>query len=399
MFKVKVANNDSAARAGVLTTGHGKLATPFFMPDATRGFLRLTGVADLSMLGLGAMVVNTYHLSLQPGTDVIRRAGGIHRFMSWPGPLLADSGGFQVYSLIRQARNKKPLGRMTDRAAIFKSPVDGREITLTPEKSVAAQFALGVDMMVCLDDCPPNDAPRAEIELAVTRTLAWAARSKKEFDRQLARIAKKGGNTSRPLLFSVIQGGEHTDLRKQCADGLIKIGFDGYGFGARPVDKDGKFLGRVLEETADLIPRSALRFALGVGLPEDIIRCVRLGWDMFDCVIPTREGRHGRLFLWNRNTKSEARNPKQFPKSKIQNPKFYNTINITNAKFKTDKTPINSDSRLPELRLYSRGYLNYLFKIGEPLGARLASLNNLEFYLELMEKIRADFGRSGKSRI
>jgi len=388
MFKVKVADNDSAARAGVLTTGHGKLATPFFMPDATRGFLRLTGAADLASLGLGAMVVNTYHLSLQPGIDAIRRAGGIHRFMAWPGPLLADSGGFQVYSLIRQARSKKPLGRMTDEAAIFRSPVDGREITLTPEKSIAAQFALGVDMMVCLDDCPPNDAPRAEIELAVARTLAWAARSKKEFDRQLARNSKKVGKNSRPLLFSVIQGGEHTDLRKQCADELIKIGFDGYGFGARPVDKAGKFLGRVLKETADLIPRSALRFALGVGLPEDIIRCVRLGWDMFDCVIPTREGRHGRLFLWNKKAKSY--------KLKVTS---YQTINITNSRFKTDKTPINSDSRLPELRLYSRGYLNYLFKIGEPLGARLASLNNLEFYLELMEKIRADLGRSGKSRI
>ena len=171
-------------------------------------------------------------------------------------------------------------------------------------------------------------------------------------------------------------------MRQKCADALIALGFDGYGFGARPVDTDGKFLGKVLQETADMIPESSLRFGLGIGLPEDIVRCVKMGWDMFDCVIPTREGRHGRIF-YKKNSKFSISNFQFSMKEK-----FYNTININNTKFAKDFKPINEKSKLPELREYSRAYLHHLFKINEPLGQRLASLNNLEFYLELMDKIR-----------
>ena len=178
-------------------------------------------------------------------------------------------------------------------------------------------------------------------------------------------------------------------MRKICADALVAVGFDGYGFGARPVDANGKFLGKVLRDTADMIPEHSLRFGLGIGLPEDIVRCVQMGWDIFDCVIPTREGRHGRLFLRKSNVKAQISNVKSNPKLKFQmSKKFYETLNINNAKFAKDFKPINKNSKLPELREYSRAYLHHLFKINDTLGQRLASLNNLEFYLDLLREIR-----------
>ncbi len=385
MFKIR--KKKTTARSGLVSSVHGRLKTPFFMPDATRGFVKLLTRKEMEAVGLGPLVINTYHLFLQPGEKLIRRAGGAHRFINWDKPLLSDSGGFQVFSLIRQARGKAPLGKVTDKGVIFRSPIDGRLNELTPEKAIRIQFDLGVDMMVCLDDCPPNDAPREEIGRAVERTLAWAARCKKEYERQLK--ARRIPAGQRPLLFSVIQGGTFLDLRERCASGLVGIGFDGYGFGAKPVDSQGNFLEEVLRETAAMIPEKALRFALGIGLPEDILRCASYGWDMFDCVIPTREGRHGRLFLPAQDWKKKAgayRGGKQ---------NFYKTANINNARFAKDFSPINPDSRLPELREYSKAYLNHLFKTKEALGAKLASLNNLEFYMELMETIRKNIDSPG----
>ncbi len=368
----------------VIKTPHGELRSPFFMPDATRGFVKLTDNEELGKVGVKVLVVNTLHLYLQPGMKVIKKAGGIHGFMNWNGPILSDSGGFQVFSLV----HKKPaMGKISDEKVIFKSPLDGSSHELTPEKSIQIQFDLEVDMMVCLDDCPPNEFSRSDLEKSVERTVEWAKRCRAEYDKQIKKRKIKAGE--RPLLFSVIQGGAELDLRKYCAEELIKIGFDGYGFGARPVDKDGKFLGKVLQFTADLIPKNFLKFALGVGLPEDIVRSAGMGWDIFDCVIPTREGRHGKLFLWKRNYKLQNPNFKSQIKSKIQISKdFYQTININNSKFSKDFSPINPKSNLPELRNYTKAYLHHLFKLKEPLGAKLASLNNLEFYMELMEEIR-----------
>ena len=379
-FKILKKSKVSKARLGVINTEHGKIKTPFFMPDATRAVIKGLNNMDLISLGLPAMVVNTYHLYLQPGTQVVQKVKGVHEFMNWDKPLLSDSGGFQVYSLIHK---NKTMGKITDEEVIFKSPLDGSLHNLTPEKSMQIQFSLKTDMIVCLDDCPPNDLSDNKMELSIQRTIAWAKRCRVEYER----LAKK--YQRRPLLFGVIQGGTNLTMRKSCAEGLLRIGFDGYGYGARPVDTEGKFLDKVLDYTADLIPKDNLRFGLGIGLPEDIVACVKMGWDMFDCVIPTREGRHGRLFFWNRNSKTETRNPKQMQNSNFLNSKrFYETLNITNAKFKKDFSPINKNSKLPELREHSKAYLHHLFKIGEPLGQRFASLNNLEFYLDLMKKIR-----------
>ncbi|MFA5131035.1 MAG: tRNA guanosine(34) transglycosylase Tgt [Patescibacteria group bacterium] len=363
MFKT-INISKTGIRHGILKTAHGTLGTPFYMPDATRGFIKLTTAGEVRQTGTEALVVNTFHLYLQPGLNIIKRAGGIHKFMDWSGPLLSDSGGFQVFSLI----HKNPLmGKISDQAVTFKSPLDGSKHEFTPEKSIQIQFALGVDMMVCLDDCPPNEFSRPDLEVAVTRTINWAKRCKAEYLRQIKK--KKLSGVNRPLLFAVIQGGAELDLRETCARELVKIGFDGYGFGARPIDKDGNFLEEVLQKTASYIPVNALRFALGIGTPEDIERCARMGWDMFDCVIPTREGRHGKLFM------AEGKGQ-------------YSTLNINNARFSSDFTVINKKSKISELKKHSRSYLHHLFKLREALGQKLASLNNLEFYQKLLKDLR-----------
>ncbi len=354
-----IKKNKDGLRIGEIKTAHGKLKTPFFMPDATRGFLKLISNKEILETGTRALVVNTFHLYLQPGLSVIKKAGGIHRFMNWSGPLLSDSGGYQVFSLIH--RNKK-MGKISDEKVVFKSPLDGSLHEFSPEKSIQIQFDLGVDMIVCLDDCPPNEFSRSDLERAVERTISWAKRCKTEYLKQLKK--RKISIAKRPLLFSVIQGGAEIDLREYCTKELVKIGFDGYGFGARPVDEHGNFLGQVLKKTAAFIPKDSLRFALGIGTPEDIIRCAKMGWDMFDCVIPTREGRHGRLF-YNKQT-----------------------ININNAKFTNDFKEINKNSQIFELRTHSRSYLHHLFKLNESLGQKMASLNNLEYYQNLLENIR-----------
>ncbi len=376
MFEIIKQSKISKARLGQLTTPHGVIDTPFFMPDATRGAVKSLSGDDLVRLGLPAMVVNTYHLYFQPGLEVIKKAKGAHQFMHWSGPLLSDSGGYQVFSLIHKnsparsgsARAGKGLGKITDEKVIFRSPLDGSSHDLTPEKSIQIQFELGADMLVCLDDCPPNDAGNEVMAAAINRTIAWAKRCRVEFARQ---VKKRKLTKKRPLLFGVIQGGANLELRKKCAEALFALGFDGYGFGARHVDKAGVFLDKPLRFTADLIPPDKLRFGLGIGAPADIVRAVKMGWDMFDCVIPTREARHGKLYAGAR------------------------TLNITNAKFKKDFSPINKSSKLPELKQYTKSYLHHLFKIGEPLALRLSTLNNLEFYLELMRRIRQSI-RAGR---
>ncbi len=375
MFKIIKKSNISKARLVQLDLPTGKLNAPFFMPDATRAVLKNIDFESLEKLELKAQVVNTYHLLLQPGTEIIKKAKGVNEFMQWPHPLLSDSGGFQVFSLIH--RNKE-MGKIFADRVEFKSPLDGSKHTLTPEKSIQIQFDLGVDMMVCLDDCPPNDSDEPAMKLSVDRTIDWARRCRIEFDKQIKK--RKLAEASRPILFGVIQGGEIKAERKRCAESLLEIGFDGFGYGARPVDAKGNFLEEILQYTAELIPDEFLRFGLGIGTPEDIVQCAQMGWDMFDCVIPTREGRHGRFFYSIKNYKLKIKN--------YNDSKFYNTVNIKNSRFKEDFSAINSDSKLAVLRNYTKAYLHHLFKIGEPLGQRLASLNNLEFYLDLMSNIR-----------
>jgi len=376
-FKIK--RRIKLGRIGTLRTKRGIIPTPFFMPDATRAFVKNLSQSDLEKLKMGPLVVNTYHLFLQPGLEIIKKAGGINQFMNWKGPLLSDSGGYQVFSLI----HKNPtMGKISDEEVIFRSPLDGKINTLTPERAIQIQFDLGVDMLVCLDDPPPNSYSKDKIAQAVERTLRWAKRCKAEYLRQLKK--RKISERERPLIFGVIQGGAYLDLRKHCAQGLVAIGFDGYGFGARHIDGEGKFLEEVMRYTASLIPENSLRFALGVGTPEDIARCFALGWDMFDCVIPTREGRHGRLFLRKRNFQFSILNFQK--KGKI----FYDTININNQQFKKDFRPADPNCECYTCQNFSRSYLYHLFKLKDPLAGRLASIHNLKFYLELLEKLRKE---------
>ncbi|MFA5994205.1 MAG: tRNA guanosine(34) transglycosylase Tgt [Parcubacteria group bacterium] len=366
-FEITKTNNLS--RVGKLQTKNGAINTPFFMPDATRGFVKLLSKQDLERINLSPMVVNTYHLYLQPGIELIKKSQGIHNFMNWDGPLLSDSGGYQIFSLI----HKNPqMGKITDEKAVFKSPLDGRRHELTPEKSIQIQFDLGVDMMVVLDDVPPVTYSDKKMKVAIDRTIAWARRCKIEYEKQIKE--REIEEKQRPLLFGVIQGGKDATLRKYCAEELVKLDFDGYGFGARHVDENGVFMQEMVAETAKMIPEDKLRFALGVGTPEDIVRFVACGWDMFDCVIPTREGRHGRLFIRK--------------EGELKDKDFYTTININNQKFNDDFSPVDKTCDCELCRNHSRAYLRHLFVSKDPLGMRLAAMHNLKFYLDLMNQLK-----------
>lgn len=362
-------------RTGTLHTRAGDIRTPFFMPDATRAAVRGVTADEIRESGIGALVVNTYHLMLAPGAELIAYAGGIRAFTGWGGPVLSDSGGYQVYSLIH--RNPE-LGKITEEGAEFRSVLDGSRHLLTPERAIAIQFDLGVDMMVVLDDPRPNDASEEDLSEAVERTIRWAKRCREEYGRQI--VARGLSDKDRPLLFGVVQGGPFPELRTRCAEGLAEIGFDGYGFGGRHIDADGNFMEDIVSHTASVIPEGAVRFALGVGTPEDIARFHRAGWDMFDCVIPTREGRHGRLF----RRKSE----RTTDNIRLTNGDSYETVNINNGRFAEDFSPVDPECDCPLCANHSAAYLHHLFRVNDPLGGRLASLHNLRFYARLMEGLR-----------
>ncbi len=376
----QIIKQDREKRIGKLQTKSGVIITPFFMPDATRGFVRSLGNNDLRSLVMGPMVVNTFHLYLQPGLEVIKKAGGVHKFMQWKGSLLSDSGGYQIFSLIHK---NSQMGKITDQEVIFRSPLDGSKHILTPEKSIQIQFDLGVDMMVCLDDPPPNNLGREKISQAVERTISWAKRCKIEYKKQIEE--RKLSEAKRPLIFGVIQGGKYLDLRKHCTQKLVKIGFDGYGFGARHIDEKGNLMEKIVKATAEFIPSESLRFALGVGTPQDIVKMYSWGWDMFDCVIPTREGRHGKLFLRKSNFQFPISNDKKNIKDS-----FYKTININNGKFQNDFSPVDPHCDCELCQNYSRSYLHHLFKVKEASAWRLASIHNLKFYADLMKKLRSE---------
>lgn len=384
-FKVKKTSTVSAARLSTLVTNHGKIEAPFFMPVATQGAVKQVSAEEMRRLKPQILLSNTYHLMLRPGEQYIKKFGGLHEFMDWNGPILTDSGGFQVFSLAgsqKPGRNEK-LVKLSEDGVKFKSYIDGSEHYLSPERALKIQSDLGVDIAVCLDECVALPAKKEYIADSVRLTTRWAERAKR------AHMKMRG---KKPLLHCVIQGGLDKELRLESLAGLKKLDFDGYNIGGLSVGESTEEMLEVLEYLVKEMPADKPRYLMGVGYPEQIVAAVRQGVDMFDCVIPTREGRHGRLFMWNKSYESLVASRKSVvnPKSKIQNLKFYDTINITNSKFSAYKSPINKDSKIPELRSYSKAYLNYLFKIGEPLGQRLATLNNLEFYLDLMAKIRAD---------
>jgi len=382
MFRILKRSTQSRARCGRIATPHGALQTPAFLPDATRACVRTLEGSGVARAGIASMVVNTYHLMLAPGIARVKQLGGAGRMMSWSGPLVSDSGGFQVFSLVHA---KKGQGIITEDGARFRSPVSGAWHSLTPAKSIKIQFDLGTDIMVCFDDPPPNSGSAAEFRNAVAHTISWARRCKQEFEKQ---VKKRRLASRRPGLIAVIQGGTDALLREQCAQALIEIGFDGYGYGGRPVDSNGNFMQAILEKTAAAIPEQSVRFALGVGKPEDIVRSVRMGWDLFDCVIPTREARHGRLYYEKGERVQRASKIKHLSARADGKKDFYATAAITNARYAADSTPISSASVFPELRAYTKAYLHHLFKVQEPLAHRLATMNNLEFYARLMVRIR-----------
>jgi len=346
------------------------------MPDATRASVRGLTNEQLKSVGVYPMVVNTYHLMLQPGQDFLQTHGGVHNLMNWDGPLLSDSGGYQVYSLIHK---NAALGRITEDGAEFRSVIDGSKHILTPIRAMEIQFAISSDIMIVLDDPRPPDAPRKEHEAAVNRTVRWAQECKDFFDLHCESSNRK--NQNRPLLFAVVQGGPYVDLRRECAVALAEIGFDGYGFGGRHVDGDGNFMEEIIRETAKAIPIDAPRFALGIGTPHDIVRCYLAGWDMFDCVIPTREGRHGRIFTWKQISGYDA------IIKNADSGDFYETINISNAQFSEDFSPLDPLCDCYACKNYTRSYIRHLFHVGEPLGAQMASIHNLRFYTTLMRRL------------
>ena len=411
MFEIIKKSKKSRARLGRLKTAHGSIKTPFFMPCATQGAVKTVSVQEMKKLGAQVLLANTYHLMLQPGEKLVNKAGGLHKFINWRKPILTDSGGFQIFSLAgTKNKSGQSLVKLTRNGVKFKSYVDGKEYYLTPEKALKIQMDLGVDIAVCLDECVKLPAKKDDLKKAVELTAYWAKKTKNYYKR---------GETSLKrfrLLFAVIQGGLNKELRLKSLADLVKIGFDGYNIGGLSVGETAEEMYIVLDYLCPQIPKDKPRYLMGVGYPEQIVEAVKRGVDMFDCVIPTREGRHGRLFLWKRNPKSQAPQPEadppleennksplqrdpalkvnnkeagQIPNFKSQIPNnFYQTININRAKFKKDFLAINENSKLAELREYSLAYLHHLFKIKEPLGQRLASLNNLEFYIDLMERIR-----------
>ena len=383
-FRLK---KNTLGRLGSLQTRRASIKSPAFFPDATRGFLKNTSWKELRASGTKAMVVNTFHLHIQGLDTLVAKQGGLQAWQAQKFPLLSDSGGFQAFSLINSSAK---LGKIDDDKISFKSPLDGSKHELTPEKSIEIQFNLGTDIMVALDDCPPNDWPREKIEKSVFRSLAWAKRSKQEFIRQIKK--RKISEADRPLLLAVVQGGKYLDLRKLSADALIEIGFDGYGFGGRPVDEDNNFLAELIFKTASYLPEHSFRFALGLGLPEDIYRAYIMSWDFFDCVIPSREGRHAKIYSFKKNFHSFKK--EKFNVLKEDYPDFYKTENLLSSKFATDFSPINSESKIEELRSFTKSNLHFLFKQRDTLAARLASLNNLEFYQELILKLRELGSRS-----
>ena len=355
-----------------LRTNHGKLSFPAFVPDATRAVVRSVDSLDIAAVGVPGLMVNTFHLSTRPGISVLASNGGIHSFMGWRGPVASDSGGFQVFSLLSE---NPALGSVTDRGFVYRAAKGGERQTLTPEKCVERQFRMGSDIMFCLDYCTHPDAP-AHVQLESVRlTLEWARRCKDTFLRQ---VDQRGlGEGDRPLLFAVVQGGNGRELRRACADRLVEMGFDGYGYGGWPIGDDGQLVDAV-GMAAELTPVGVPKHALGIGKPESVVRAAAMGYTTFDAVIPTRDARHKRLYIACDN----------FASLNWQAEGFYEHIYIQDSRYIRDARPLDASCDCPCCRNYSRAYLHHLFAIGDALALRLATLHNLRFYTRLMERLR-----------
>lgn len=365
-FKI---NKTNKIRIGKLITAHGVVNTPFFMPIATRGAVKNISVEELKKMGAEIILSNTYHMMLTPGLGVIREAEGLHKFMNWKGPILTDSGGFQVFSL---AKHRK----ITEQGVEFIDPVWNQKYYLTPERAIDIQLLLGSDIIMVLDECPEYDSPKEYYAQSVERTTRWAKRCKDYFERKVDMKKEK-----RPLLFAIVQGGPYKDLRQKSAKDLVKIGFDGYAIGGSDTVKAPDKMFESLKHSLKFLPQDKPRYYMGVGYPSDIAKSVQMGVDMFDCVIPTREARHGRMFVWN---ELGDRNKE----SGINKNNFYQEMNILKSEYKADMDPIDRNCQCYACKNYSRAYIHHLLKTEENLGLRLVSIHNLQFYLDLMRILR-----------
>ena len=350
-----------------LNLPHGNVPLPAFFPDATRGVVRCVDAQDLQACRIPGLVMNAYHLLSKPGPSTVKALGGLHAFTGFTGPILTDSGGFQVFSLIRE--NAK-FGQVRAGEIIFR-PEEGKKIIFTPEKCIQAQFSYGADIMMCLDYCTHPDDPPEVNRQAVETTVRWAQRCKDEFER----LTKKAEGP-RPLLFGIIQGGNDKALRRECAEALIEIGFDGYGFGGWPLDSQGRLQEDMLAYTASLMPDHSAKYAMGLGKPEGVAACVRMGYNLFDCVIPTREARHKRLYVF---TEAEG---------DVHGEGFYRYLYPMDDVYRRDARPLSDYCDCHTCLNYSRAYLRHLLVIGDALGNRLATIHNLRFYAMLMERLR-----------
>jgi queuine tRNA-ribosyltransferase len=358
-----------------LPTRRGRLPLPAFLPDATFGTVRAADAGDVRAVGIRALVMNTFHLMQKPGSSTIQALGGLHAMAGWDGPIMTDSGGFQAYSLIRQ--NPKQ-GRLSDQGIVFQPEGAGRKFQLTPEKCIQLQLAYGADIVVCLDDCTHVDDPPTEQRASVRRTIQWAARCKQEFERQLA---MRRMDNERPLLFAVVQGGGIAELRRECAEALLEIGFDGYGYGGWPLDSAGNLLTDMLALTRELIPAHLPLHALGVGHPEYVVTCARMGYQMFDSALPTRDARNGRLYTF-------ATDP-HTPEFRLVD-RWFHYIYIQDGRYIKSTSPISPGCDCYTCTRYSLGYLHHLRAIGETLFYRLATIHNLRFMSILTDLLRAE---------
>lgn len=381
-FVLKI-NRKTGGRLGVLQTKSGKVPTPFFMPIATRGAVKMIEPEEVASLGYELILSNTYHLWRKPGEKVIKKAGGLGKFMHWKKPILTDSGGYQAFSLGARAQTRFGVNgvKITDQGVHFVDPENGEKLFLSPEKAIQIQLDLGVDILMCLDECPAYPATKKQVGKAVERTAAWAERSLKFFQKKTKHLPKN----KRPLLFAIVQGGVYEDLRRASAEQLTKMNFDGWAIGGVAVGEPREKLPQILDWVLPILPADKPRYLMGLGRPEELVLAVAKGVDMFDCVIPTREGRHGRFFVWEKE--AEKKMAKISQGESFAKNKFYHQENISNEKNKSDQKPLDENCACPVCQKFSRSYLRHLFSVGETLGMKSVALHNLFFYRELMRRI------------
>jgi queuine tRNA-ribosyltransferase len=348
---------------------NGTLPTPVFFPDATRAVVKSIDTTDLESTKTPGILVNTFHLWQELGVDVLKKFGGVREFMNWKGAVISDSGGFQVMSVIK---SKNIKGKITDEGAIF-YPSKNKKKILTPEKSIEFQTKLGSDMVVVLDDFTDPLSNYEEAKVSVERTIDWAKRSKKEFEK----IFK--GKTERPYILGVVQGGEFQDLREYCTKELVKIGFDGLGFGGWPITQGGEFDYESAKSIVAHTPEDYFLYGLGVGKPEEVVGCAKLGFNIFDCVLPTRDARHERLYVYNFDSIDQI---------SLNANNFYSFFTPGKEKYYKDTSPVSTACDCVLCKNYSRAYLSHLFRVGDFTAGRLSTIHNLRFYSILMDKIK-----------